>query len=98
MGGCRRIPENSDPPRPRHGFFQYLKLLRGKVCEQHGQTRDVPARTREARHVANANGVRVDSEHDGNRSGHLSGGFDEGRRRREDDIDLHADKLDREFR
>src|SRR5262249_1787865 len=38
------------------------------------------------------------SEHDGDRFGGLAGGFHEGRRRREDDVDIHADQFGREFR
>jgi hypothetical protein len=43
--------------------------------------------------VPDADGVGMDSEHDRDGSGRLPGGLDRGRRRREDDVDFHADQF-----
>jgi hypothetical protein len=48
--------------------------------------------------VSNADGIGMEREHDGARFGGLAGGLHEGRRRREDDVDIHADQFGREFR
>jgi hypothetical protein len=52
----------------------------------------------ETRHMPDADGIGVRGEDDGDRFGRLPGGFDKGRRRREDDVDIHADQLGSEFR
>src|SRR5262249_17622739 len=52
----------------------------------------------EACHMPDADGVGMGGEDDGDRFGRLPGGFDKGRRRREDDVNIHADQLGRELR
>src|SRR5262245_9832758 len=89
-GGCG-IPENADPRRLRDSFLQYLQLFGSKICEEHRQPGDVAAGARQARHVPDAHEVGMGREHDRNRLGRLPGRLYLGRRRREDDIDIHAD-------
>jgi hypothetical protein len=48
--------------------------------------------------MTGANGIGMVGEHDGNGFGRLSRGLDHRRRRREDDVDIHAHQLGREFR
>ena len=98
MRGRRGTKEHPDPRRLRHGLLQYLQLLGDEVGENDCQPRDVAAGPRQARHVSEANGVGMDGKHDGDRLGHLPGGLHLGRGHREDDVDIHADQLGREFR
>ena len=92
------LKEHADPRRLRHGLLQYLQLLGDEVGEQHVSPVMLPPGRAEARHVPEADGVGMGGEHDGDRLGRLSGGLHLGRRRREYDVDIHADQLGRQLR
>jgi hypothetical protein len=73
VGGRRGIPENANPRCLRHGFLEDFLLLGDEIGEKLRQPSDISAGPSEARHVPDADGVSVDSEHDGNRFGRLLG-------------------------
>jgi hypothetical protein len=91
--GLRGTKEHAEPCRVRHDLLQYLQPLGGEVGCQHRQTRDVSAGASETRHVPEADRVGMGCEHDGDRLGHLPDGPNLNRRRREYDVDVHADQL-----
>ena len=95
--GCGRRVEDAEPRRARDGCFQDLELLDRYLGRERRQPRDVAAGTRKARHMADADGVGMRREDDGDCGGCPSGLLGLGRRVREDDVDPHTDQLDGRF-
>jgi len=95
--GCGGRVEDAEPRRARHGCLQNLELLGRKLRPEGRHPRDVAAGARKTRHMANADGVEMRREDDGDRIGCPSGHLGLGRRVREDDIDLHSDQLGGRF-
>jgi hypothetical protein len=95
--GCGGRVEDAEPRRARHGCFQELELLRRKLGPERRHPGDVPAGARKARDMADAYGVEMRREDDGDRRGCPSGLLGLGRRVREDDVDLHTDQLGGRF-
>src|SRR5262249_16253571 len=61
------------------------------------ETRDVPARPRQAGDVPEADRVGMSSEHYWDRIGHLSSYLNLSRRRRKNEVDIHTGEIGRQF-
>jgi hypothetical protein len=75
----RGIPENSNACRLRNDFRQYLQLLGDEISEKHRKAGDVAPWPGETRHVPDADGIGMGSEHDWDRPGRLPCGLNHGR-------------------
>src|SRR5262249_23726974 len=93
----RGVEEDGDPRQSGDHLFQQLQPLRLELGSARGQSCDVPARTCQIRHYANAEGVANGAHDDGYRRGGLLRGEHGVGTPRENDVYVEADELIRQL-
>ena len=97
MPGIVGIPQHSNPGGPRDCLFEELELLEAHVHTQGGHARYVPARTRQAGHEAQIDGIGGVHHDDRDRRRRPPGAEDSGGVHRNDHVDLETGKLERKL-
>ena len=87
------IVENCDTPRLGNDLRQYLEFLGHEIGEKHRQSGDIAPGLGETCHVAQTDRVGMGGEYDRDRSGRLAHGFNHGRGRRKNDVDIVANQI-----